>query len=71
MSISYHKSDVTIVFKTSTRSNAKTKMKTYRNKTVDDIISAKKLIGVPDTAIIVEIGFGDMFEEQWKRKYKL
>ena len=46
-------------------------MKTYRNKTVDDIISAKKLIGVPDNAIIVEIGFGDMFEEQWKRKYKL
>jgi hypothetical protein len=71
MSISYHKSDATIVFKTSNRSNAKTKMKTYRNKTVDDIISAKKLIGVPDNAIIVEIGFGDMFEEQWKRKYKL
>jgi len=32
MSVQYHKSNVTIVFKTSNRSNAKTKMKTFRNK---------------------------------------
>ena len=52
MSIAYHKSNVTIVFKTSNRSNAKTKMKTFRNKSIDDILE-KKLPGVPDNAVIV------------------
>jgi len=70
MSSPYHKENVTIVFKTSNRSNAKTKMKTFRNKTIDDILE-KKLPGVPDTAVILEIGMGSRFEEQLKTKYKL
>jgi hypothetical protein len=70
MSSPYYKSDVTIVFKTSARSNAKTKMKTFRNKTIDEILT-KKLPGVPDIAVVVELGIGEGFEEQWKKKYKL
>jgi len=70
MSSPYHKENVTIVFKTSNRSNAKTKMKTFRNKTIDDILD-KKLPGVPDTAVILEIGMGSRFEQQLKTKYKL
>jgi len=70
MSSPYHKENVTIVFKTSNRSNAKTKMKTFRNKTIDDILD-KKLPGVPDTAVILEIGMGSRFELQLKIKYKL
>ena len=70
MSTPYHKDNVTIVFKTSNRSNAKTKMKTFRNKCIDDILD-KKLPGVPDNAIIVEIGMGDRFEQKWKTKYNL
>jgi hypothetical protein len=70
MSIAYHKSNVTIVFKTSTRSNAATKMKTFRNKSIDDILE-KKLPGVPDNAVILELGLGDAFEQKWKTKYKL
>jgi hypothetical protein len=70
MSIAYHKSNVTIVFKTSNRSNAKTKMKTFRNKSIDDVLE-KKLPGVPDNAVIVELGLGDVFEQKWKTKYKL
>jgi hypothetical protein len=70
MSISYHKSNVTIVFKTSTRSNAATKMKTFRNKSIDDVLE-KKLPGVPDNAVIVEMGLGELFEQKWKTKYKL
>jgi hypothetical protein len=70
MSISYHKSDVTIVFKTSNRSNAKTKMKTIRNKSIDDVLE-RKIPGIPDTAVILEIGIGERFEQQWKTKYKL
>jgi hypothetical protein len=70
MSIAYHKSNVTIVFKTSNRSNAKTKMKTFRNKSIDDVLE-KKLPGVPDNAVIVEIGLGELFEQKWKTNYKL
>ena len=70
MSTPYHKDNVTIVFKTSNRSNAKTKMKTFRNKCIDDILE-KKLPGIPDNAVIVEIGMGERFEQKWKTKYNL
>jgi len=70
MSVPYHKDNITIVFKTSTRSNAKTKMKTFRNKCIDDILD-KKLPGIPDNAVIVELGMGELFEQKWKTKYNL
>jgi hypothetical protein len=71
MSIPYHKDLVSVVFKTSTRSNAKTKIKTFRNKSIDDILSAKRIIGIPDNAIIVEMGMGIVLEEQYRKKYNL
>ena len=71
MSISYHKSTVTIVFKSPNRSNAKTKMKTFRNKSIDEILDAKRIIGVPDSAVILELGIGKQLEEQYRKKYKL
>ncbi len=70
MSVPYHKDNVTIVFKTSARSNAKTKIKTFRNKSIDDVLE-KKLPGIPDNAVILEIGLGNRFEQQWRTKYKL
>jgi hypothetical protein len=70
MSMPYHKADVTIVFKTSARSNAKTKMKTLRNKNIDDVLE-RKIPGIPDNAVILEIGMGELFEEKYKQKYKL
>ena len=71
MSVSYHKDLVSVVFKTSNRSNANTKMKTYRNKSIDDILDAKKLVGIPEKAVILELGFGSVFEEKYRKKYKL
>ena len=71
MSIQYHKSTVSIVFKTSNRSNAKTKMKTFRNKSVDDILDAKRIVGIPENAVILEIGIGKQLEQQYRNKYKL
>ena len=71
MSIPYHKDTITIVFKTSTRSNARTKIKTFRNKSIDDIVDAKRIIGIPDNAVILEIGMGKQLEEQYRKKYKL
>lgn len=70
MSSPYYKDDVTIVFKTSNRSNAKTKMKTLRNKSIDDVLE-RKIPGIPDTAVILEMGIGPNFETQWRTKYKL
>lgn len=71
MSISYHKDLVSVVFKTSNRSNANTKMKTYRNKSIDDILDAAKLVGIPDKAVILEIGMGEKLEQQYRKKYNL
>lgn len=45
---------VVMVFKTSNRSNAKTKMKIWKNTNVDYILTADKLPGVPDKAVILE-----------------
>lgn len=71
MSIPYHKSTVTVVFKTSNRSNAKTKIKTFRNKSIDDILLAKRIIGIPETSIILELGIGTELEYQYRKRYKL
>jgi hypothetical protein len=70
MSMPYHKANVTIVFKTSARSNAKVKMKTLRNKPIDDVLE-RKIPGIPDNAVILEIGMGELFEQKYKQKYKL
>ena len=59
-----------IVFKTSNRSNAKTKMKVI-NKNIDYVLSAKKIPGVPDTAEWLEIGVGKSFVDKYKQKYNL
>jgi hypothetical protein len=60
-----------MVFKTSERSNAKTKMKVWNNENIDYIISAPTLPGIPDNAIILECGVGESFIDLWKQKYKL
>jgi len=66
-----HKDLVSIVFKTSNRSNARTKIKTFRNKCIDDILKQKKIIGIPENAIILEIGMGKRLKEKYIQKYKL
>jgi hypothetical protein len=45
-------------------------MKTFRNKSIDDVLE-KKLPGIPDNAVILEMGIGEIFEEKYKLKYKL
>ena len=68
---SYGKLPVVLVFKSSNRSNAKTKMKVFNNENIDYILSAPKLVGVPSNAIILECGVGRSFVEKWKVKYNL
>ena len=59
-----------IVFKTSNRSNAKTKIKVI-NKNIDYVLSAKKIPGIPDIAEWLEIGTGKSFVDKYKQKYNL
>jgi len=66
----YGKNPVVMVFKTSNRSNARTKIKVF-NKNIDYVISAKKLPGVPEKAEIVELGVGKSFISKYKQKYNL
>jgi hypothetical protein len=61
-----------LVFKTSNRSNAKTKLKVYKTKNIDDIIEGLEngtLPGVPKNAKILEIGIGKSLSERYKKKY--
>ena len=67
----YGKMPVVMVFKTSNRSNAKTKIKVWNNENIDYITSAKKLPGVPKNAIILEVGVGPSFIKQYQEKYNL
>jgi hypothetical protein len=63
---------VVIVFKTSNRSNAQTKMKIFRNKSIDEVLDENsKLPGVPDNAEWLEIGLGESFIESYSKKYNI
>ena len=60
-----------MVFNTSNRSNAKTKIKVWNNENIDYIISTPKLVGVPSNAVILELGVGKRTIERYKQKYNL
>ena len=67
----YGKMPVVMVFKTSNRSNAKTKIKVWNNENIDYILTAKKLPGVPEKAEILEVGVGPSFINYYHEKYNL
>ena len=53
---------VVVTFKRSNRSNAKTKVKVIRNRNIDEVLDVKtKIPGIPEKAIILEIGEGKSF----------
>ena len=68
---SYGNHPVVMVFKTSKNTNAKTKMKVWHNENIDYILSAKKLPGVPNTSVLLELAVGVSFIESFCIKYKL
>lgn len=69
---SYPKIPISIVFATSKNSNAKIKMKTIRNRTIDELIDCNYVIpGIPAKAVIKEVGMGNIFIERYKKKYDL
>ena len=67
----YNNLPVGMVFKTSKNSNAKIKMKVWNNTNIDYIITADKLPGVPENAVILELGVGKKLIEDWRSNYNL
>jgi hypothetical protein len=68
----YGDQPVVVVFKTSNRSNAQTKMKVFNNRNVDEVIDESiKLPGIPEAAVWLEVGVGEAFIQRYKSKYKL
>ena len=67
----YNKMPVVMVFKTSKNANARTKMKVWKNENIDYIITAPKLPGIPDKAVILELGVGEGFIKSYQSKYNL
>ena len=68
---SYSKMPVAMVFKTSNRSNAKTKIKVWRNTNIDYINSTPKLPGVPECAVILDLLVGENCINSYKLKNNL
>ena len=69
---SYAKHPVVIVWKTSNRSNAKTKIKVIKNKNIDEVLDPNiKLTGIPADAILLDIGVGEIFIQLYKDEYNL
>jgi len=67
---SYPKVPISIAFATSNRKNAKVKVKTIRNRTIDDLIECNYIIpGIPAKAVIKEVGVGKIFKERYEKKY--
>tara|TARA_R110000796_G_scaffold104011_6_gene213544 strand:- start:700 stop:1098 length:399 start_codon:yes stop_codon:yes gene_type:complete len=67
----YAKLPVVLVYKTSNRSNAQTKIKVYANENIDYILSSDKLVGIPSKAEILDIGVGEKMISRYKEKYNL
>jgi len=68
----YTDDPVVVVFKTSNRSNAQTKMKVFKNRNVDEVIDENsKLPGIPEAAVWLEVGVGESFIQKYNLKYKL
>lgn len=69
---SYPKVPIVIAFATSNRSNAKSKIKVVRNRTIDDLIDCNYVIpGIPAKSVIKEVGMGEIFVERYKKKYNI
>ena len=68
----YAKIPISIVFATSNRSNAKIKIKTIKNRNIDQLIDCNfNIPGIPKIAVIKEVGVGKAFHDIYKKQYGL
>lgn len=65
----YPKSPVGILFKTSSRSNAKTKLKVFKTKNIDELLDKDLILpGIPERAVILRVVIGEKLVEELKTK---
>lgn len=70
--VSYVKDPVIVAFKTSDRKNAKSKVKIFRNKTIDNLMECDFVTpGIDKNAIILAVGIGECYEKDFKKKFKI
>ena len=63
---------ISIVFATSKRSNAKIKIKTIKNRNIDQLLECNfDIPGIPKIAVILEVGVGRAFHDIYRKKYGL
>lgn len=67
----YLDSPIVVVFKSSNRSNATTKIKVFKGQWTIDRVLSEKLPGVPAKAEILAIGVGESFIEKYASKFKI
>ena len=67
----YGKAPVVVVWKASKHGKSKKRMKVFKTKHVDDIISGRKIAGIPESAIWLDVGVGEYFIDAYKKKHKL
>lgn len=66
------KATVGVVFSTSNRSNSKLKLKTFKNKTIDELLDCNfQTPGIPDRAEIKEVVVGENLINGLISKYKI
>jgi hypothetical protein len=66
------KATVGVVFATSNRSNSKFKLKTFKNKTLDELLDCDFITpGIPEKADIKEVVIGDNLIKGLIIKYKI
>ena len=70
--VSYVKGPIVVAYKTSDRKNAKTKLKIINNKNIDDLLDSNFIIpGINDKCVILSVGIGENFKEDYIKKYNI
>jgi len=61
---------IAVAFATSDRSNARTKVKVFKNKEIDDLINVNFVVpGIPAKAVIKEVVVGKELVKKLVKKY--
>jgi len=69
---SYLDIPLVIVFKVSKRANAKNRMKVIKHMNIDKFLHAgTRVPGIPQDAVILQIGCGKQFIPKYKKHYKI
>ena len=64
----HHKTEISVVYKKSSRKNAKHFLKVYKDKTIDELLDSS-FYGINKKYEIIAVGVGSSFQDTFKQKY--